>query len=130
MTFYYHPPGDMDDDAERELVTCSIARNSMYQIIDDAVQWLEDADEHTGRELFMYPVLWTRIIYTMDRVGFSARTGVRKRADHNRAFDYHAGKRELTWGGKTYPAPSSWRPYPVLRRRRGAPKPPKPRRRT
>lgn len=125
--FHYHPPPlyGLDDDEERELVACSVARNGAFQLIDDAVRRAEECAERSGTEMFGYPFWWSRIFNTMELCGYSRRTGVRKRPDINPAFHCHISGRtgEIVWNGKTYPSPEHWRPTRALRRRRGAPKP-------
>lgn len=127
--FYHHPPGDMDDDEERELVAASVARNSMYQRIERFIDRLDDSADH---EPFIYRAYFNGLMESpLDLYGFSRRTGVRKRPDLNPSFHCHVDVRaktgEIVWHGKTYPSPETWRPSPDLRRKRGAPKP-KPRR--
>ena len=119
--FYYHPPGDMDDDAEREAVTCSVARNSMYTRIERFIARLDDSADH---EPFIYRAYFNGLMESqIDLYGYSRRTGVRKRPDLNPAFHYHVDLKaktgEIVWNGKTYPAPETWRPSQALRRRRG-----------
>lgn len=123
-TFDPHSGWDMDDDEEREAVTCSIARNAAFQILDDAARRLAAVVDGTGTP-GMYAVVWPRIAWTMDLAGFSRRTGLRKRPDLNPAFHYHLPRHggEIVWAGQTYPAPDHWRTPPAMRRRRGKPKP-------
>lgn len=125
--FYYHPPPPygLDDDAERELVAASTARNSMYTRIERLVDLIDDSADH---EPFTYRAFWQRLMESqLDLYGFSRRTGVRKRPDFNPSFHYHVDLKaktgEIVWNGKAYPSPETWRPTPGLRRRRGTPKP-------